>query len=101
MISEGGAMRQPAILRPVSGPSQRDRQGATTDSNDQKDHKDGSQAEGGKDNEPMRGSQRLHHLLRLRVRILSGNLINPGDRHFAIPRPPKANGGKEASQKEA
>ena len=94
-------MRQPAILRPISGSSQRDRQGATTDSNDQKDHKDGSQAKGGKDNEPIRGSKPLRHLLGLRVRILSGNLVNPGDHHFAILRPPKGNGGKEASQKEA
>ena len=94
-------MRQPPILRPISGFSQRDSQGATTHANDQKNQKNGSQADGGKDDESMRGAKPLRHLLGLRVRILGGNLVNPGDHHFAIPGPPKGNGRKEASQKEA
>src|SRR5256885_15781416 len=101
MISEGGAMRQPSILRPISGFFQRDSQGATTHANDYKDQKNGSQADGYKRDKAMWRGNPLHHLLRLRVRILSGNLINPGDHHFAIPGPPKGNGREEASQKEA
>ena len=49
----------------------------------------------------MRGSKPLRHLLGLRVRILGGNLVNPGDHQFTILCPPNHNGGKEASQKEA
>ena len=94
-------MRQPPILRSISGFSQRDSQGATAHANNQKNQKNGSQAEGGKDNEPMRGSKPLRHLLGLKVRILSGNLVNPGDHQLAILRPPKGNCRKEASQEKA
>src|SRR5689334_13833935 len=101
MISEGGAMRQPRNLRPISGLSQRHRQGAATHANDQKNQKNGPQADGGKDNESMRGGKPLQHLLGLRIGILGGNLVNPGDHQFAILRPPNGNGDKEACQKES
>lgn len=101
MISEADAMRQTASLRPIPGLSQRYRQGATAHANNQKSQKNGTHADGGQENESMRGRKPLRHLLGLRIRILGGNLVNPGDHHFAILSPPKVNGDKEARQKES
>ncbi len=101
MISEADAMRQTAPLRPISGLSQRYRQGAATHANNQKSQKNGAHADGGQKNESMRGRKPLRHLLGLRIRILGGHLMNPGDHDFAILSPPKVNSDKEASQKES